>query len=663
MAELALRRTPNVETAVHYCLEYGQMEQLIAESRAREATRGRRNAADTGHLLAQLQEMGFPQRWCAEALAATSNNVDEALTWILSNSDRLQEQDEEEKDNNEEDDDVDDVEEDNNEEEEQSLNESNDEDEGSLISSHAGEFSESKSDQSIDSDTGLHSLLPCSIQTINGKPTVNPRTLEVAGSPDSGFSSIGTRGILHTSGKWYYEVELLSAGCLQIGWADGSFAGHCQATDRRDGYGVGDGPSSWAYDGWRKYRWHTSATEWGCRWTEGDVVGCCVDMDERVVSFTLNGKSEEIGMGVAFSGDGFRPCGGVFACVSFNHREQLKFIFGDKFPNSRSFKFGPPLGYRGVDEAIQESRTEMNLFMKYEDIYSTGQNSSMLNSSPMCDLSDGEHGHELFAWQHRYFGCDASVHLSAGKSKEKEKIQKHKSDEDVTEIVSQIWKDYLSEENLDANEDNVLGHMKKSYQEAKELIQRLILMECKCLLRLYAKKLVLQVMVMSGHHFNLDIFSDIKSNPDPIRAASEFWVVVEACCSLQASGWVGEAGAMAIAAEALGLGISSSEGSKSILPTRNSATNLMSAWLHPSEEYSSQVLASASEVAFWGKHGIALIFLRDSLQTTFAKSEMLGKVVIAFIRKSVWLLANIEIKDTSEVTFFTSFIPVISHVS
>jgi len=48
------------------------------------------------------------------------------------------------------------------------------------------------------------------------------------------------------------------------------------------------------------------------------------------------------------------------------------------------------------------------------------------------------------------------------------------------------------------------------------------------------------------------------------------------------------------------------------------------------------------------KHDIALIFLRDSLQTTFAKSEMLRKVVIAFIRKSVWLLANIEIKDTSE---------------
>ena len=28
-------------------------------------------------------------------------------------------------------------------------------------------------------------------------------------------------------------------------------------------------------------------------------------------------------------------------------------------------------------------------------------------------FSDGEHGHELFAWQHRYYGSDASVHLGA----------------------------------------------------------------------------------------------------------------------------------------------------------------------------------------------------------------------------------------------------------
>ena len=31
-----------------------------------------------------------------------------------------------------------------------------------------------------------------------------------------------------------------------------------------------------------------------------------VDMDAKTVSFTLNGRGEEVGMGVAFSGEGFR---------------------------------------------------------------------------------------------------------------------------------------------------------------------------------------------------------------------------------------------------------------------------------------------------------------------------------------------------------------------
>lgn len=64
------------------------------------------------------------------------------------------------------------------------------------------------------------------------------------------------------------------------------------------------------------------------RWSEGDVVGCLVDMDSMQMSFTLNGKGEEIGMGLAFSDDGFRPCSGVYCCVSFNSREKLRLVLG-----------------------------------------------------------------------------------------------------------------------------------------------------------------------------------------------------------------------------------------------------------------------------------------------------------------------------------------------
>ena len=88
-SELALRRTggTNIEAAVHFCLERGgEMERLLAEEREQQTSgagssqRRPSHAETSSHLLRQLTEMGFPSRWCAEALTATGNNVDEALT-------------------------------------------------------------------------------------------------------------------------------------------------------------------------------------------------------------------------------------------------------------------------------------------------------------------------------------------------------------------------------------------------------------------------------------------------------------------------------------------------------------------------------------------------------------------------------------------------------
>ena len=203
----------------------------------------------------------------------------------------------------------------------------------------------------------------------------------------------------------------MTAGCLQIGWADSSFVGHCQA-DRGDG--CGDGPSSWAFDGWRRYRWHSTATEWGCRWAEGDVVGCLVDMDNMIMSFTLNGKGEEIGMGLAFSEEGFRPCSGVYCCVSFNSREKLRLVLGGE--GTEPFKYKPD-GYRGVGEAILDSVKERQILIQ-EEIAALPPVRQERNEnekpSYLCDLSDGEHGHELFSWQHRYYGSDASGSMAGG---------------------------------------------------------------------------------------------------------------------------------------------------------------------------------------------------------------------------------------------------------
>ena len=54
-------------------------ERLIGRVSHNRSNRSQR----TAHLR-QLIDMGFPQAWCNQALDATQNNVDAALSWILS---------------------------------------------------------------------------------------------------------------------------------------------------------------------------------------------------------------------------------------------------------------------------------------------------------------------------------------------------------------------------------------------------------------------------------------------------------------------------------------------------------------------------------------------------------------------------------------------------
>ena len=261
-AELALSRVggTNIEAAVHFCLERGgDMERLLAEEAQHRGPLSFLGASQMGstNLIRQLVEMGFPRHWCVEALLETRNNVDEALTWILTNGDRLSAADEEGHDD--EDDNVNDSEDDekdgnNDDDEEESVVENNDErvEDQSLLDEKTNACQET-----LAGNLGWSGI--CPVRFVSGRSSINPKTLEITGLPNGGFSSVGTKGILLTSGKWYYEAEIRTAGCLQIGWADSSFVGHCQA-DRGDG--CGDGPSSWAFDGWRRYRWHANATGW-----------------------------------------------------------------------------------------------------------------------------------------------------------------------------------------------------------------------------------------------------------------------------------------------------------------------------------------------------------------------------------------------------------------
>ena len=682
-SELALRRTggTNVEAAVHFCLERGgEMEHMLIEERERNLSSNgssQLSGANTDVLIQQLLEMGFPDDWCRQALEATRNNVDDALTWILTNGERLSGQDVEDdddddddeddsEDNHDADDDDNDVEghydmiledldgKDNDIEETNPDNVEDDEEVEVKLEKESEDKNDSLSD-TLSSSVWAESI--CPVRFVSGRSSIDSKTLSIAGLSSGGFSSVGTKGILLTSGKWYYEAELLTAGCLQIGWADGSFAGHCHA---EKGDGCGDGPSSWAFDGWRRYRWHGIATEWGSRWQVGDIIGCSVDLDNRIVSFTLNGQGEEIGMGKAFEGESFRPCGGVYACASFNWKEKLKISL-------KNFKYGPPEGFKGIGEAIVRSVNERNILVNEEEIIQEKEDDS-LSPRFLCDFSDGEHGHELFAWQHRYYGNDASVHLGSGKGNVR-KLSKTNSSEVTPGIQARLrhaWSktgklDLKSEENITNDESEILSHMNKGYVHAESKVFSDIRKESLSLSILYAKKLILEIVLTLSRDFSLDLFLSEKDSIS--ECARRFWQVLDCCCSLRSAGWVGEASAMAIAAEALGLGIAThdtpSSGSRgnssnnSSIGLTQSLTSVMFNDAHNRDV--SNTFAACAEAAMGGEGGGSLIFLREGLQTATSKSRALQDVLVAAIRRAVRLLAVVEYNKEDSVNSDVSF--------
>ena len=52
---------------------------------------------------------------------------------------------------------------------------------------------------------------------------------------------------------------------------------------------MGDDAFSYGCDGERCKLWHDGPVDFGEAWSEGDVVGCFLDLDEKHVSFAVNG--------------------------------------------------------------------------------------------------------------------------------------------------------------------------------------------------------------------------------------------------------------------------------------------------------------------------------------------------------------------------------------
>ena len=150
-------------------------------------------------------------------------------------------------------------------------------------------------------------------------------------------------------GNYVYECELLSNGLLQIGW--------CQLTTAFTyNEGVGDDSSSYAYDGWRNVLWHDGKKDYGKLWDKGDVVGCCLDLDKRTMSYYLNGEF----LGVASDDIDVGENHAYFPACSLSEGEKCVFNFGQT-PFVYEYR-----GYEPFDQSqcdIEETHQTLNILL------------------------------------------------------------------------------------------------------------------------------------------------------------------------------------------------------------------------------------------------------------------------------------------------------------
>lgn len=179
-----------------------------------------------------------------------------------------------------------------------------------------------------------------SLAKVEGANNYQEAAIILGGPPIEIFAqrvapTVVLKPLRQTHGKFYFECKTNTGGYMQLGWADESF----QAS-AIDGKGCGDDEHSWAYDGMRCLKWHNNQKDqYGRRWKAGDVICIAVNLEDKEVSFGLNGEWDDK-MGIAFTGISF--AGGVYPCLSLLRGERVQINLGVK---TNPFIFTPPKGF------------------------------------------------------------------------------------------------------------------------------------------------------------------------------------------------------------------------------------------------------------------------------------------------------------------------------
>lgn len=149
-------------------------------------------------------------------------------------------------------------------------------------------------------------------------------------------------------GRWYYEAEIQTLGHIQIGWANLSF--------RSDSQFLGCDENSWAFDCHTGRKVHDSNYEpFGQIATTGNVIGCMLDLNDKTISYSLNGKlmldslGNEMAFGLHDTGSADASAGACefVPAISLGSNERVRLCFGQDVEQMKYFTdYGLQEGYQ-----------------------------------------------------------------------------------------------------------------------------------------------------------------------------------------------------------------------------------------------------------------------------------------------------------------------------
>jgi len=239
-------------------------------------------------------------------------------------------------------------------------------------------------DQVVDSPTNNFATIdPLS----SGAGAFSEGNLKYASSADTG---VGTFGI--SSGKAYAEVTISSAANQYIGVCDIS-----RGINPLRGGGWSDhGGIAYKFNG-DQYKLavgsNTSASaSYGASYTNGDIIGIAIDVDNDTITFYKNGSSQ----GNTASGPSFLSSGGVYSIMIYGGSDMIFIV-----------NFGQDSSFAGTKTA--QGKQDSNDIGDFYYTPPTGYLALCTKNLPNVDVVPSEHFNTLL-----YTGDGASTHAVTG---------------------------------------------------------------------------------------------------------------------------------------------------------------------------------------------------------------------------------------------------------